>query len=114
MVLAATDYQPGSTRVRTRKKPTTPNIEMPAPVKGKFWAALRRGTSYHLASTDQTFARGQVVEVTEATYEHLAKAHDVVSHTDPDVGRVRVLKRKFQFSPSLDENISTEYPDLEN
>jgi hypothetical protein len=46
-------------------------------------------------------------------YAHLAaNAFDVVSHNDPDFGRVKRKLRKFSFSPELPEELEVEYPDL--
>jgi hypothetical protein len=112
MTLASTDYRPEPIRTRTRK-PATPKISMPEATKGKHYVALKRGQTYHLAGIDKTFHRGKVEEVSEEVYEHLAaSAFDIVSHTDPDCGRVRRKLRKFSFSPELPEELEVSYPDL--
>jgi hypothetical protein len=107
---ASTDYRP-ATRTRTRRPAF--KVEMPEPTKGRYHVALRRGQTYHLAGADKTFRRGEIHEVSEETYQHLAdNAFDITSHIDPDVGRVRRKLRKFAFSPELPEEQEVSYPDL--
>jgi hypothetical protein len=102
----------GGTRTRTRTRPAAFKIDMP---KAEHFVALRRGISYHLGGEhDITFRRGLVKEVSEQVYRHLStNAYDIVSHEDPDCGRVRRKVRKFSFSPELPEELEVSYHDLD-
>jgi hypothetical protein len=85
---------------------------LPTAQENKFYVRLDRGQHYRLAEPDLTFEPGKVHEVSEAVWQHLMSAVDVLPTTkDPEYGRVVRRRHKFAASPPY-EVIQDVYPDL--